>query len=124
MILGNTVANVYTQGKFVKVYSITAGRESGQSPIDFTDNVGVPEELLTDGAGDFTGKITEFVKHDRQMYMQLHNSEQGRNNHNHAAEREIGLLEKHWRRRMIKKVVPTQLWDFELVYEAELISRI
>ena len=30
--------------------------------------------------------------------MQLHNLEQGGQNKNHAAEREIGFLEKRWRR--------------------------
>ena len=28
-VLGNTVANLYTQGKFVKVYHITPQREAG-----------------------------------------------------------------------------------------------
>ena len=63
-ILGNNVSNVYTQGKFVKVYPIIAWREAGQSLTDFTDNIGVPETLLTDVAGGFTGYNTEFVKHD------------------------------------------------------------
>ena len=68
-ILGNNVANAYTQGKFVKIYTITEWREAGQSLIDFTDNVGVPETLLPDGVGDFTGRKTEFVKNDRQIRM-------------------------------------------------------
>ena len=54
-ILGNTVANVYTQGNFVKVYPIAEQRESGQSIIDFNVNVNVPDMILTDGAGEFTG---------------------------------------------------------------------
>ena len=41
--------------------------------------------------------------------MQLQNLEQGRYNHNHAAEREIGFLENHWRRKITKKVVPNWL---------------
>ena len=40
-IIGNTVANEHTQGKFVNVYPITAQREAGQSLVDFTDNFGV-----------------------------------------------------------------------------------
>ena len=74
-ILENTVANVYTQGNFIKVYPITARREAGQSLIDFTDNVGVPETLLTDGVGEFTDWNTDFVKHARWVRMQLQNSE-------------------------------------------------
>ena len=101
-----------------------ARRESCQSLIDFTDEVGVPEAMLTDGAGEFTGRHQEFVKHARRMRMQLETSEQGRHNQNQAAEREIGFLSKRWKRRMTKKLVPKRLWDFGLVHEAELSSRV
>ena len=57
-----------------------AQRETGQSLIDFNEDVGVHETLLTDGDSEFTGRSTEFVKHDRQLRMQLQNSEQGRKN--------------------------------------------
>ena len=53
----------------------------------------------------------------------LHTSEQGHKNQNHAAEREISTLAKRWRLRMTKKKVPKRLWDFGLVYESELLSR-
>ena len=98
-------------------------RELGQSIIDFTDNVDVPETLLTDKAGDFTGRNTEFVEHARRMRMQLHNLEQGRQNKNHASEREIWFLAKHWRRQTTKKMILKRLWYFGLVYKAELFSR-
>ena len=65
---------------------------------------------------------TDFVKHCRRMRIQL--KEKGRYNQNHAAEREIGFLSERWRRRMAKKSVPRRLWDFGLVYEAELLSRL
>ena len=50
--------------------------------------------------------------------MQLHKLEQGRHNHNHAVEHEIELLEKHFRRRMTRKVIPKRLWVFSILYEA------
>ena len=46
-ILGNTVDNVYTQGKFVNVYHIKKQMELGKSLIDFTDNVRVTDMLPT-----------------------------------------------------------------------------
>ena len=61
-ILGNTVSNVYTQGELVKVYTITARREARQPLIDFTDDVDVPEVLLTDEFDEFNGRKTEFLK--------------------------------------------------------------
>ena len=54
--------------------------------------------------------------------MKLQNSEQERNNQNHAAEREIGFLANNWRRQMTKKVIPKRLWDFGIFYESELLS--
>ena len=54
-IRGNTCANVFTQGQFTKVVSMTAQSDAGQSLVDFTGDVGIPERLVTDGAGEFTG---------------------------------------------------------------------
>jgi Reverse transcriptase (RNA-dependent DNA polymerase) len=121
--LGNTCANVYTQGKFTRAIPMTSRKDAGKSLIDFTDDVGIPERLVTDGATEFTGRHTEFVKEARRMRIILHTTEQGRKNQNHAAEREIGFLAKRWKLRMTKKKVPRRLWDFGLVYESELLSR-
>ena len=41
---------------------MTALSESGQLLVDFTYDVGIPEHLVTKGAGEFTGRATEFVK--------------------------------------------------------------
>jgi hypothetical protein len=60
--LGNTCANVYTQGKFTRVVPMTSRKDAGKSLVDFTDDVGIPERLVTDGATEFTGRHTEFVK--------------------------------------------------------------
>ena len=96
------------RGNFIKVYPITAWREAGQSLIDFTDDVGVAGTLLTDGAGEFTGRNTELVKHDRRMRMQLHNTEQGRHNQNHAVEHTIWFSSKCCMMRTAKKVTTKQ----------------
>jgi len=121
--LGNTCANVFTQGKFTKVVPMTARSDAGKSFMEFTDDVGIPETLVTDGAGEFTGRDTEFVKEARRVRTKLRTAEQGRKNQNHAAEREIGFLSKRWKLRMLRRCVPRRLWDFGLVYEAELLCR-
>ena len=121
-ILGNTVANVYTQGKFIKVYLIKAQREVGKSIIDFTDNVGVTEKIITDGAGEFIGWNTELLNTlgGRTCSYRIRNKVG--TTKNHAAEREIGFLSKLWIRQMTKKVTLKRLCDFGIVYEAELLS--
>jgi hypothetical protein len=60
--LGNTCANVFTNGRFTMAIPMSGRTDAAKSLIDFTDDVGIPEELVTDGAGEFTGKNTEFVK--------------------------------------------------------------
>ena len=68
---------------------MTARSDAGQSLVYFTDDVGIPERLVTDGAGEFTGKGNQFVKEERRMQIQLKTSKQGRKNQNHAAKRDI-----------------------------------
>ena len=121
---GNTCANVFTQGKFTKVIPMRGRTDAAESLIDFTDDVGIPEVLMTDQAAELSKPMTDFVKETRRMRIRLLHSEQGRKNQNHAAEREIGTLAKRWKLRMTKKKVPKVLWDFGLVYEGEILTRI
>ena len=58
----NTCANILTQGRFTKVVPMTARSDMGRSLVDFTDDVGIPKRLVTDGAGWFAGKGKQFVK--------------------------------------------------------------
>ena len=51
-------------------------------------------------------------------------SEKGTGKQNHKAEREIGLLKQQWHRRMTESNVPRRLWDYGLVYESGLLSRV
>ena len=45
-LLGNTVANVFTNDKFTKVVPLEARRFAGDSLVRFFDNVGVPEMMV------------------------------------------------------------------------------
>jgi hypothetical protein len=64
------------------------------------------------------------MKEVNWLKVRMRRSEVGRSNQNHAAEREIGELKKRWRSRMLKKKVPTRLWDYGLVYESNILNRI
>jgi hypothetical protein len=91
---------------------MTSRKDAGKSLINFMDDVGIPERLVTDGATKSTGRHTEFAKEaPRRMRIMLHTTEQGRKNQNHAAEREIRFLAKRWKLRMAKQKVPKRLWD-------------
>jgi hypothetical protein len=65
--LGNKCANVFTNGCYTIAIPMSGRMDAARSLINFTDNVGIPEHLVTDGAGEFTGKNMEFVKEARQM---------------------------------------------------------
>lgn len=112
----------FLQKVSIAVYPMLTKADAGNSLVDFTDEVGIPQVLMTDLASEFFGQHADFVKHCRRI--QLNHKEKGRYNQNHAAEREIGFLSERWRRRMAEKSVPRRLWDFGLVHEAELLSRL
>jgi hypothetical protein len=73
--LGSTCASVYTQGKFTRVIPMTSRKDAGESLIDLMDDVGIPEQLVTGGATEFTGRHTEFVKEAWRMRIMLHTTE-------------------------------------------------
>jgi hypothetical protein len=96
-LLSNKCANMFTNGKYMKVVPMASQKEAAESLIDFTDDVSIPETLVTDGMTEFTGKHTDFIKQARQMRIKLHTAVQGRKNQNHMVEWEIGFLSKHWK---------------------------
>jgi hypothetical protein len=61
-------------------------KDAGKSLVDFTDNVGIPERLVTDRATEFTGRHIELTTEVRRIHIMLHGTEQGRKNQNHATE--------------------------------------
>ena len=84
--------HVFTQGKIANVVPMGLRADAGRSLIDFMDDVGVPETLVTDGVSEFTGDSTEFVEHAWHVHVLLHATEAGHKNQNHLAECEIGIL--------------------------------
>jgi hypothetical protein len=120
---GNRCAQVFTDGRFTAVYPLTSKMHAGDALRELTSDVGVPDSLIADLAGEQSGDHTEFLRQIRRFDIRLHHTEKGRKNQNHKAEREIGILKTRWKRRMTEKSVPSRLWDYGLVYEAEIMSR-
>ena len=50
--------------------------------------------------------------------------EKGTGKQNHKAECVIGLLKQRWQRLMADLQVPKRLWDYGLIYEAGILSRV
>ena len=41
---------------------MTSRKNARKSLVEFTDDVGIPDILITDGAMEFTSKNTDFIK--------------------------------------------------------------
>jgi hypothetical protein len=115
---------MFTNGNYTSIHPLSSKSKVGQALTEFSDDVGIPDLLMTDGAPEIVGPGTEFMKEANCLKVRMRRSEVGRSNQNHAAEREIGELKKRWRSRMLKKKVPTRLWDYGLVYESNILNRI
>ena len=98
-------------------------KEAGNSLRMFIQDVGIPDTLMADLAGEQTGDDTEFIKQAKRNDISLHWTEKGHKNQNHKAEREIGILKARWKARMSANSVPSRLWCYGLVYEAEIMFR-
>ena len=122
-IKGNKCAQVYCSGNFLKVQPMVSKSHVGQSLQDFADDIGIMDELVVDGASEQTGPRSEFMRTVRFLKIKLRQTEPYSPWQNDA-ERKIGEVKKHWRHRMVKKKVPRRLWDYGLVYEAEIMSRV
>ena len=62
------------------------------------------------------------MKEVRRLRICMRNAKKGCSNQNHKAETEIRELKKRWKTRMLEKKVPKRLWDYGLVYMAEILS--
>jgi hypothetical protein len=103
---------------------MTSKSRVGITLTEFSDDVGIPDSLTSDGAPEMVGPKTDFMKEVNRLKVRLKRAEVGRSNQSCAAEREIGELKKRWRNRMARKKVPKRLWDYGLVYEAGVLNRI
>ena len=121
----NTCAQVYTNGKFTQVYPMRAetGDGVGQTLTLLTEDVGIPDTLVYDLAAVQEGSQTHFQKEVRRLKIKTKMAEKGHHQQNWAAEQEILGLKRRWKALMMEKDVPKRLWDYGIVYMAEIMSR-
>ena len=122
---GNTCAQLITNGTFTRVYPMEskASSDIANALGEFVDDVGIPETLICDFATEQTGKNTEVMRLIRRMQIRLLPAEKGRGTtQNHKAETEIREVKTKWKTRMRENQVPRRLWDYGLVYIAEVQS--
>jgi hypothetical protein len=123
-IQGDTCAQIFTNGNVTTVQPLNLKARVTQALSEFTDNVGIPDTLVSDGAAEVTGQHTDFMKEVNKLKTRLKRSEAGRSNQNYAANQEIGELKKPRRNQMLKSKVPPRLWDNGLIYKSNILNRI
>jgi hypothetical protein len=119
----NTGAFIFTTGTFTKIYQVESTAKAGEVLAEFVRDVGVPTDLRADLASYFSGRNTDFVKEAKRLRIKLTYAEKGRHNQNHAAEREIRDIKRRWHNKMVSKGAPKRLWDYGVVHQAEIMSR-
>jgi hypothetical protein len=119
----NTGAFIFTTGTFTKIYPVESTARAGEVLAEFVRDVGVPTDLRADLASYFSGRNTDFVKEAKRLRIKLTYAEKGRHNQNHAAEREIRDIKRRWHNKMVSKGAPKRLWDYGVVHQAEIMSR-
>ena len=98
---GNQYAQVFTNGRYTAVVPIKQKGDAGKALNQIIDDVGVPDKLRADLAGEQYGDSTEFMRLVRRYRIDQTWAEQGRHNQNAVVEREIGIFEA--------KVAPTSV---------------
>ena len=120
----NTCAQVFASDNidFIHVHPMATKSMAGSALQAFADDVGIPNELVVDGAGEQVGPKSEFMKTVNFLRCRLKRTEPYSPWQNNA-ETAIRELKKRWKNRMSTKKIPKRLWDFGLVYESEIMSR-
>jgi Integrase core domain. len=122
-IMGNTCTQLYYDPSgFMYVYPMVSKGKAGE-PLDrFVNDVGIPNQMVYDGAGEQTGRSSKFDQLVRHYKISNHVIEPFSPWQN-KAESGIRIIKARWKRLMIKRKVPKRLWDFALVWIAQIYSR-
>ena len=66
--------------------------QAGSKLCDFIDDIGIPDRLIADQAGEQYGSNTVFQDAVRRNRIQMKWLEKGRHTQSHTADREIGNI--------------------------------
>jgi len=103
----NTGAFVFTNGRYTEVYPKESHTHTSAAEAldEFIQDVGIPVNLRTDMASEFTGRNSEFVKLARKWSIRLTYQEAGQSNQLWYVDLEIRELKKRWHQIMVHKQI-------------------
>lgn len=122
-IIGNICAQIYTNAEgFIFVIPIASKSEAGTTLDEFAQDVGIPNELVFDGASEQIGRKTHFMKSVKHYRIDWKLSEPFSPWQN-KAETAVRIIKQRWKRLMMVKCVPIRVWDFALTWICQIYSR-
>ena len=117
-IIGNNVAQVYTDGQgFVHVNTRTSKSLAGLTLDNLTKNVEIPNNIIYYGVPEKVGPNSDFQKTMRKCKIRGHQFEPYSQWQNRA-EDSIRELNRRCKWHMIKRRSPKCVWDFGMVYKS------
>lgn len=123
-LVGNTCTQIFTDGKgFIVAFPMRSKEDAGDGLQKLCMDVGIPDQLHSDNAYEMVQhgtKFQEVVRDNKIKYTTIepHSPWQNR------CENIIGVINKRAKARRARRRVPMKLWDFGLVWECEIYSRI
>ena len=118
------MAQFYTDGQgFFNVNLRTSKSLAGMTLDNLIDNIGIPNTIIYDGEPEQVGPNSEFQKTMRKCKIRGYQCEPYSQWQN-TAEDSIQGLKRIWKRRMINRRDPKLVWDFGMVHESKILSRI
>ncbi len=122
-VSGHKCAQLFTDGNgMVVIYPMRSKASAGTKLTDFAHDIGIPNHLTMDGAGEQIGLNSTMMKEIRRLKIQWHITEPYSPWQNQA-ENTIGIIKSKYHHRMTRRKVPKAFWDFGIIWEAEIYSR-
>lgn len=122
-IVGNKCAQLYYDPNgYMYIYPMPSKADVGESLDSFVGDVGIPNQLVYDGAGEQVGRNSLFDKYIRHYRINRHVIEPYSPWQN-KAESGIRIIKSRWKRLMVNRKVPKRLWDFALVWISQIYTR-
>ncbi len=120
---GYTCCQIFTDSKgFIWAEPMKTKGDAGNALRKFIQDVGIPNKLIYDGSKEQCGQGTVFQKTIVKNQIRDHTTEPETPNQNRA-EDSIRECKRRWKQRLIKRRVPKRVWDFGIVWESEILSR-
>ena len=119
---GNRYAQIFANKQyFAKLYPMDSKGKAGDALKVFCREFGIPDNLTFDGSKEQGGKNTEFMKQINKHNIDYHVTEPDHHKQN-PAEGVIHEVRRKWYRVMVRKRVPTRLWDYGMSWVTDIMS--